>query len=349
MVFHVPSRPLSLLIVGKDHHAGNVLRLSLQDSLGRLASRVDFVNDPKVALSIYTQTHPDVLLIDGFSSGHSEALIINARNYDGKRHTGVIVMAAMDEGFDQLAVNNYNAGADDVVGSNMSVAILRSKIMTVFNHKLTADELRAMVHKLELRTMTDELTGLFNMRAFMKKFGNSIQHCGNGGTGVAIVMMDLDHFKRVNDSMNHMVGSHVIKTVGHLLGKNQVFEADDFACRYGGDEYIMVLHGQSEMSQMRKADVIRELIASMEIKFQGHNVNVTCSMGLCWVPPGFAGKPEDMVKGADAMLYKSKAAGRNCLTGMILRYPVDFSHIGPSHLMPNVERELKDHRQKKKA
>ena len=215
----------------------------------------------------------------------------------------------------------------------MSVAILRAKIITVFNNKLIADELRAAVHKLEVRTLTDELTGLGNMRSFMKRFSGSIQRCIKGEAGVAIVMMDLDHFKKVNDSMNHMVGSHVIKTIGHVLAKSHVLESEDFACRYGGDEYILVLHGQDAAAQMSKAEAIRNLIAVAEINFQDHRLKVTCSMGLCWVPPGFTGKPEDLVKGADAMLYKSKASGRNCLKGMALRYPVDFAQVGSSHLL----------------
>ncbi len=324
---------MRLLIVGKDRHAGEVLRLNLQESLGSVASIVEFCGDIQAAHQVVKQTHPDVLIIVGFTSGYSEALIINTRQLDGQRHTGVIVMAAVDEGFDQLAVQNFSAGADDVISSSMSLAVLRAKIITVFNHKLIADELRAAVHKLELRTQTDELTGLCNMRAFMKRYATSIQRCVKGDIGVAIVMIDLDHFKKVNDTMNHMVGSHVIKTIGHLLGKNQVLDADDFACRYGGDEYILVLHGQDPAAQMNKAETIRTMIAAADMTFQDYRIKVTCSMGLCWVSPGFGGKPEDLVKGADAMLYKSKASGRNCLKGMTLRYPVDFAQVAPSSLL----------------
>ncbi len=324
---------MRILIVAKDRQPGEILRLNLHEGLGQLAERVEFTTDIQAAAKIIEKTHPDVVLIMGFPGGHSEAMIINVRQLDGQRHTGIIVMASVDEEFDELAVRNYRAGADDVISATVSLVVLCAKISTVFQHKLLADELRATVHKLELRTLTDELTGLSNMRAFMKRYSVSIQSCMKGTTGVALVMMDLDHFKKVNDTMNHMVGSHVIKTIGQIIGKNPAFEWDDFACRYGGDEYILVLHGRDPEAQMKKAEVIRALIAAADIKFQDYQIKVTCSLGLCWAPPSFSGKPEDLVKGADAMLYKSKASGRNCLNGMILSYPIDFTRIGSEQLL----------------
>jgi diguanylate cyclase (GGDEF)-like protein len=340
---------MNILLVSKNQSSGNMLVLSLQDALGPAVARIDLVNDPQVAFSIYKRSHPDVLLIDGFPSAFSEALIINAREFDGKRHTGVIVMAAAGEHFDQLAINNYNAGADDVVASSIGVGILRVKILSVFIHKMMADELRAAVHKMETIVMTDELTGLHNMRSFLKKFGKSVSQCAKGLTGVAVVMADLDHFKKVNDTMNHMVGSHVIKTVGQLIGKSKVLEGEDFACRYGGDEFLIVLHGLNPQDQMRKAEAMRLEIEKLAIRFQSYQIHVTSSMGLCWVPAKFEGAPENIVKGADAMLYRSKALGRNRLSGLTLEAGMDFSAIPDSLILPVPAVETAASKPRKKA
>ncbi len=347
MVLQVPAREISLLLVFRNRNEGNLLRMGLEDSMGKLISRIDVEFDPKSAFNAYKQKHPDVVIICGFETGYSEALIINIRKIDGKRHTGILVMAPVDQGYDLLAVNNFHAGADDVLSSNLSMAILKSKIITVFNYKLAADELRTLVHELAARNLTDELTGLANMRGFLKSFGASLKECQNGKFGVAVVMMDLDNFKRINDKMNHMVGSYIIKSVGKVLSSNNVFEAGDFAARYGGDEYIIVLHGLDPKKQMSKADAVRKIIEAKEFVFQDYKVRVTCSLGMCFVPPGFLGKPEDIVKGADMMLYKSKDAGRNSTTGMVLRYPIDFNHIGRSHLIdvnPDLSPELVNQR-----
>jgi diguanylate cyclase (GGDEF)-like protein len=333
LVMQLPSRPMSILIACRDQNEGSLLKMGLQETLAPHVKWIETCHDPKEAFNIYKKDHPDVLLIFGFSSGYSEALIINARNLDGKRHTGIVVMAPLSENFDRLAVNNYNAGADDVVSANLSLAIMKSKIITVFNHKLAADELRSVIHKLQAMTLRDELTGLANMRGFLKRFAGSIKECEQGPNGLAVIMMDLDKFKRINDTMNHMVGSHIIKSVGHILGNNPFLDPQDFAARYGGDEFIAVLHGPDAKAQMAKADKIRKLVEAKEFKFQEFDVKITCSIGLCWVQPKLPVKPEDIVKGADAMLYKSKDAGRNTVTGMSLRYPIDFNSIGRTHLI----------------
>ncbi|MEI6397733.1 MAG: GGDEF domain-containing protein [Pseudomonadota bacterium] len=333
MVLQVPSKPLSLLVVSRDRNDANILDMGLRDSMGTSLSRIDLESDPQAAAELYKRIHSDVVVISGFSSGYSEALVLHIRKIDGKRHAGIIVMATINKGFDELAINNYNAGADDVISTRTSAAILKLKITTVFNHKLAADDLRASVHKLQVMNQTDELTGLANMRGFLKKFAMALKENQEGTSGLAVIMIDLDHFKRVNDTMNHMVGSFIIKSVGHILGDNKFFESTDFAARYGGDEYIIVLRGMDPLVMMSKVDNVRRIIEGKLFDFQEHSVRVTCSMGLCWVPPKFSGRPEDVVKCADAMLYKSKEAGRNTLTGMTLRYPIDFNHIGGTHLI----------------
>jgi diguanylate cyclase (GGDEF)-like protein len=146
-------------------------------------------------------------------------------------------------------------------------------------------------------------------------------------------MVDLDHFKRINDTMNHLVGSHVIKSVGHLIGRTIHGHPNDYAARYGGDDYIVVLHGDSYDQLTDRAKKICESIAAAEFTFQGYVAKVTCSIGLCFVESGFVGASEDVVKEADAQLYKSKEKGRNQVSSRKLGNSVDLDHVRRSNLV----------------
>lgn len=333
MVMQMPSRPVSLLLVCQSRNEGNLLRLSIEESLGDLLSRIELKNDVKEAFDYYKEMHSDVVLICGFESGFSEALTMSIRRLDGKRHTGIIVMAPVDENVDQTVSNNYQAGADDVISINTSLSILKSKMITVINHKIAADELRTAIHKLAVMSITDDLTGLSNMRGFLSKFSQSVERCASGSTGIALLMIDLDHFKTINDSMNHLVGSHVIKSVGAIIRQNGFLAKNDFAARYGGDEYIVLFHG-TDVSELRnKAEAIRSSICETEFRHQKFVAKVTCSIGMCFVPAKSAVTGEEIIKLADAMLYRSKDNGRNLVSSMTLGDSINLDHIGGSNLV----------------
>ena len=84
---------------------------------------------------------------------------------------------------------------------------------------------------------------------------------------------------------------------------------------------------------MEKAKALGKLIERTSITYDKWTINVTASIGVAWAPAGFSGSNEDLVKAADAMLYRSKDNGRNRVSGMVLRYPIDFDHIGGTHLV----------------
>ena len=328
-----PTRPMSVLVVSKHQTDGQILCYGIQDAFGSHIRIIDFKYDLRDAANFFTRVHHDVVVLHGWNSSESEAFIFHVRNDDGKRHTGVIVMAPTGDGYDQLAVDNFNAGADEVVPMNISLVILRAKIMMVFNFKAATDLLRAANHKLQVMTITDELTGCANMRGFTRHFSHAMTACSKGKTGIAIMMMDLDHFKRVNDTHNHLVGSHVIRSVGHLLLESKILETKDVAARYGGDEFIVMFLGQDPKAQVEKARKIRAAVERSEFVYDTIKVRITASIGLAWVAPGFSGHSADLVKSADAMLYHSKEHGRNQVNAMALRYPLDLTQISSTQMM----------------
>ena len=151
--------------------------------------------------------------------------------------------------------------------------------------------------------------------------------------GAAVTMMDLDHFKSVNDSTSHLTGSYVIGATGKLLRDGVWPRKKAWAARYGGDEFIMVCEASDLPTVMNQADHVRRTIATYQYEHDDAQVSITASLGVAWVEPGFAGRAEDIIKAADLMLYRSKEQGRNRVSGMSLRYPVDLDHISRAHLV----------------
>ncbi|MCX6128802.1 MAG: GGDEF domain-containing protein, partial [Proteobacteria bacterium] len=160
-----------------------------------------------------------------------------------------------------------------------------------------------------------------------------IKNCRKGQGGLGMIMLDLDHFKSINDNANHLVGSFVIGEIGRLIAHSGVLGKHAAAARYGGDEYIVCVPADSIGVIWSMAERILDLIQRSVFKKEQYTIKLTGSFGLAWIDPGFEGKSDDLIKAADVMLYRSKRQGRNMVSGMILRYPVDFNHVGRPHLV----------------
>jgi diguanylate cyclase (GGDEF)-like protein len=336
------TQKMSILIVCADKTEGDLLRITMEELIGAGLRKIAVVKGGELAMAYIKESHPDVLILSGISPGHSEAVVLETRLLDGKRHTGVIVVPPKGSIYDSVAAVHLQAGADVILPRGTSFNVIYLNVIALAAQKFEADELRIELYKYQNMNLVDELTGLANMRGFLAKFAASFEKCRSGAFGMALIMLDLDHFKKVNDTTNHMVGSYVIKSVGHLIAQQigqQIGTASpagkslDFAARFGGDEFIIVLHGTEANILLDQAEELRKTVEKKVFAFQGFSINVSCSQGLCWVPPKFDGNATDIVKGADAMLYKSKGRGRNTIVGMNLWYPIDFNHIGGAHVI----------------
>lgn len=307
----IKQRPMSVLLLTTTQVDETTLRYGLQESLESLIGLIETTRDVQKAIDAFQRAHHDMLIIHGMEVNKSRILVNRIRQLDGKRHTGIVVMAPVVEGFDRVVVDHYNSGADEVVPLNLSLAILKPKIMMIYQLKLATDQLRAYNHKLGLMALTDELTGCANMRGFTNRFNQVLDECAKGKFGIAVVMMDLDRFKQVNDTYNHLMGSFVIKSTGQLLSSLPIFEQRDLVARYGGDEFVILLTGDDPKVLESKVELICRSIREHLFQFDGHTVRVTASLGMVFAHKGYLGLGADLVKAADGMLYKSKDLGRN--------------------------------------
>ena len=165
------------------------------------------------------------------------------------------------------------------------------------------------VEKIQELTITDDCTGLFNARHLHKTLETEVYRSARFGYQFSVIFIDLDHFKAVNDTHGHLVGSRLLAEVGYLI-KAQL-RLIDFAFRYGGDEFVVLLPQTSKDQAVVVAKRLQEsLRAGTFCAEQGLNLNVRASMGLATFPND-AQTPHDVIRQADEMMYVVKNTTRD--------------------------------------
>jgi diguanylate cyclase (GGDEF)-like protein len=168
-----------------------------------------------------------------------------------------------------------------------------------------------MVHKLETMATTDGLTGLFNKRAMLDSAEQKIAAAARFHRKLAVLVVDIDFFKKVNDTHGHDVGDIVIKGLGQVLERQK--RNTDVVARFGGEEFVVLCEQTDENGAMLLAERIREELEKTTFRTPNGAVSVTCSVGVSTFPeagPGWEG----LFKAADEALYVSKRSGRNKCT-----------------------------------
>ncbi|MBK6486681.1 MAG: diguanylate cyclase [Gemmatimonadetes bacterium] len=190
--------------------------------------------------------------------------------------------------------------ADTVVKAAV-VAVQRAKVLET----TMADNRR-----LEVLAQTDPLTAVLNRRALTERLTSELERVKRYDSTVSILLIDIDHFKRVNDSFGHLVGDDVLTDVGALL--QSAVRSVDVVARYGGKEFVLVLPETALAGAIAFAERIRELIEERDFQHaQGNALRLTASIGVaCYPLPGLE-TVEDLLAKADQALYRAKAEGRN--------------------------------------
>ena len=167
-------------------------------------------------------------------------------------------------------------------------------------------ELRETLHSQSVR---DSLTGLFNRRYLEESLEREVFRAKRSKSPLGIVMLDLDYFKPFNDTLGHEAGDNVLRELGTFL--QQHVRGDDIACRYGGEEFTLILPGASLAVTRARADQLRERIKQLQVDYHGQLLGpLTVSLGVAILPDhGTSGQA--VLRAADTALYRAKAAGRD--------------------------------------
>jgi diguanylate cyclase (GGDEF)-like protein len=191
---------------------------------------------------------------------------------------------------------------------DMSLAIETYHLAQVQTLEETLERSQVQQNQLMVAASTDSLTGLANHRSIMNMLTKSLS-LAKPNQPVAAVMVDIDHFKQINDEHGHIVGDKVLMDIAHRL-KAGLRDFDRLG-RYGGEEFLLVLNGAKLGTARKVAERVRQHVAAGPVNLQGLEVEVTISLGIA-----VGNKDEEaerLVARADAALYAAKAAGRNCV------------------------------------
>jgi len=163
--------------------------------------------------------------------------------------------------------------------------------------------------KLRIQAVRDPLTGLYNRRYMEETLDREIRRAERRYASLGVIMLDVDHFKRFNDTFGHAAGDTLLQEVSSFLVGH--IRAEDIACRYGGEEIALILPDASLDGALGRADYLRERIKALELTHRGQPLGtVTVSMGVA-VFPDHGQTGDDLLRAADAALDQAKEQGRD--------------------------------------
>ena len=190
------------------------------------------------------------------------------------------------------------------------VAYKDKRKFEILAHQFALAFRRIKLYKeIEALAITDALTNVYTRRYLMERFAEEVKRSGVRKSKLAFLMLDVDHFKKINDQYGHLTGDEVLKQVGIIL--KECIREIDIAGRYGGEEFCVVLPDTDSTAALVVAERIRQAILNKTIKAYDASVTVTISIGLASYPAD--GKiVEELIDKADWSLYRAKSQGRNC-------------------------------------
>ena len=288
-----------ILVVDDAMENIQILHAALQDQ-----HEVLFALDGARALELARAQRPDLILLDAVMphmDGHGVLAALRAEPQT--RDIPVIFVTALSSPEDETRA--LDAGAADFISKPVNVAVVRARVRTQLTVKRQRDALRAMI-------LVDALTGVANRRAFDERLAAEWRRCGRTGLPVALLLVDIDHFKLYNDHYGHPGGDATLVQVAGAM-RRAAGRSQDLVARYGGEEFAILL---PQLDALGASGVARRLMGELEHMAIPHAASptaphLTVSMGIACMVPGEHSFPADLVQVADALLYQAKSGGRN--------------------------------------
>jgi len=219
----------------------------------------------------------------------------------------ILILTGMDDR--ELKIKGLEQGASDYITKPFDPGELVARVKVHLKIKKLQDELRRSNELLLELSNTDHLTGLFNRRYMMDALDKEVQRCIRNGGYLSLIMLDIDHFKKVNDTFGHLQGDVVLQRVAAQLQKE--LRNYDCAARYGGEEFIAILPDSSLKESVFVADRIRLSIQALSFSGALSPLNITASLGVACFPVEGVSSVDEFIKVTDDALYRAKNNGRN--------------------------------------
>ena len=264
--------------------------------------------DPEKALAS-ARARADLLIVNTASRGFDGLrLAAQARSDETLRHLPILAIVEPEE--KARAIKALELGVNDILSRPVDPEELSARVRTLVRQKRYTDYLRSTLDLSMEAAVTDLLTGLHNRRYMASQAASLVKRAALGGEPVSALLVDIDHFKRINDTFGHDVGDEVLREFAVRLATN--VRAIDLACRYGGEEFVVIMPDTQLKDALRIAERLRLHVAGTPFRAPGivDPLSVTVSVGVaCTMSSGET--VDSLMKRADAALYDAKTHGRN--------------------------------------
>lgn len=278
----------------------------IADQLGT-EHRVNIETDGEAAINAARGPLDLVIVNVAAESFDGLRVLAMCKSGDARRAPVLAVVDPMDRG---RMVKALELGASDVVNRPVDPDELSARARTQIRRKRYTDFLREKLDSSLELAVTDALTGLHNRRYMTGQLDALVKRAKHGGSSVALLVLDIDHFKSVNDGFGHDAGDEVLAEFAVRLATN--VRAVDLPCRLGGEEFVVVMPGAALEDAERVAERIRRDVAAQPFRIMGGKemLTITISIGVA-ATGGPEDTPELLLKRADEGVYEAKAQGRN--------------------------------------
>ncbi len=248
---------------------------------------------------VYRITAPLPNINHGGTHEHMLLMLVNASEY--ARNNDALLMTAI-----------ATTSAGILFAVLIAYSIYRVNMESVKQERDRLErEVAARTEEIKRLSNTDPLTGLYSRRYLEEQMGVEFKRAIRYNHNLSMLLVDLDHFKKINDTLGHLAGDKVLSEVGRRLGK--AIRETDFIGRYGGEEFVVILPETKASDAIQIAEKMRELVAERPVFFEGRPIKVTASIGVAELNSGMTNY-EEVFEGADKALYLSKEGGRNRTT-----------------------------------
>jgi len=292
----------SILIV--DDQAANV-RL-LEQMLREAGYRnIASTMDPHAVCALHRANHYDLILLDLLMPGMDGFEVMEGlKEIETEGYVPILVISAQPG----HKLRALTSGAKDFISNPFDLVEAKTRIHNMLEVRLLYKQLEQANRALESMALHDELTGLPNRRLLMDRLSSAIVHARRNKSAMAVMVLDLDGFKQINDSLGHDAGDTLLSMVAARLVA--AVRQEDTVARWGGDEFVIVL------SELLHADGVAKLVSkviqavSQPYSILDRSVNMTVSVGV-GVYPLHGGEAETLMKSADLAMYEAKRTGKN--------------------------------------
>lgn len=309
---------LRVLLVDDDATMRCMLEGVLGDSLGHT---VQSASGGEEALAMALQFMPQIVITDWLMPGMSGIELCRALRATEWGQTIYIIMLTGIDTREEVT-EAFEAGVDDFLTKPVDLRSLRARLCAAWHYvqlleawekdraqlRQFAAELAISNRRLSHAAMTDQLTGLPNRRAGMSELDKAWSASGRSAQPMAALVIDVDHFKRINDSYGHAVGDQVLREVAQTLQHSA--RRDDVVCRLGGEEFLMVCNNTDLRAALGAGERLRKLVEVLAIKVGGHEIQLSISVGIA-ARDASMNDADELVNAADRALYRAKESGRN--------------------------------------